>query len=276
VGSPGSRLALARRADAIKLKALHWRKLPASSASDGSVWAVLAKQGLAASREHEVRELERSFCQKEVMKKLRSTLGPGTGPEASALPIEFLSAKRAQNIAIGLKMVQSLPMARLAQEIQLLNPAGLLSWDDAAALLKIVPTEEEAAAARALRRRLAEQGNGSLDLPASMREGERFVLHVLEVPAYERKLEVISLLASFETSVTSISAALQVLLIAPDCTRWTLIDSNCPIALNCAPGTRGRRRASPLLGVPARVPRAHPAARERAQPRYAAWARGRL
>ena len=69
-----------------------------------------------------------------------------------------------------------------------------------------------------LRRRLAEQGNGSLDLPASMREGERFVLHVLEVPAYERKLEVISLLASFETSVTSISAALQVLLIAPDCT----------------------------------------------------------
>ena len=108
-------------------------------------------------------------------------------------------------------MVQSLPVARLAQEIQLLNPAGLLSWDDAAALLKIVPTEEEAAAARALRRRLAEQGNGSLELPASMREGERFVLYVLEVPAYERKLEVISLLASFETSVTSIGAALQVL-----------------------------------------------------------------
>ena len=217
MGSPGSRLALARRADAVKLKALHWRKLPASSASDGSVWSVLAKQGLASSREHEVRELERSFCQKEVMKKLRSTLGPGMGSEVSALPIEFLSAKRAQNIAIGLKM-QSLPMARLAQEIQLLNPAGLLSWDDAAALLKIVPTEEEAAAARALRRRLAEQGNGSLELPASMREGERFVLYVLEVPAYERKLEVISLLASFETSVTSISAAVQVLLTAPDCT----------------------------------------------------------
>ena len=211
MGSPGSRLALARRADAVKLKALHWRKLPASSASDGSVWSVLAKQGLASSREHEVRELERSFCQKEVMKKLRSTLGPGMGSEVSALPIEFLSAKRAQNIAIGLKMVQSLPVARLAQEIQLLNPAGLLSWDDAAALLKIVPTEEEAAAARALRRRLAEQGNGSLELPASMREGERFVLYVLEVPAYERKLEVISLLASFETSVTSIGAALQVL-----------------------------------------------------------------
>ncbi len=151
------------------------------------------------------------------MLALRFLLWVRSGP-----PIEFLSAKRAQNIAIGLKTVQSLPFARIAAEVQLLNPHGLLGREDAAALLKILPTEEEAVAARELRRQLAATGacvalgctsdsTHALEVPASMREGERFVLHVLEVPAYERKLEVIALLASFEQSVASVGAAVYVL-----------------------------------------------------------------
>ena len=70
-----------------------------------------------------------------------------------------------------------------------------------------------AAAARDLRRRLATSGHGGADAldtallaPAGlhgMREGERFVLHVLEVPAYQRKLEVVLLLATFEQVIAS-------------------------------------------------------------------------
>ncbi len=73
--------AMTRRADEPKLKALHWRKLPASSASNGSVWGALAKQGLISSREDEVHELERMFVQREVVRRRAASLREGTGAE---------------------------------------------------------------------------------------------------------------------------------------------------------------------------------------------------
>ena len=154
------------------------------------------------------------FAHKEPSKKMltrsascASVEGGGGDGRKATPPPEFLSAKRAQNIAICLTKVTALPFEQIASCVATLNPTCLLSVNDVAALQGIAPTEEEIIAAKAAKRLLADAADG-LTAAASMREGEKFVCALLEVPQFERKLQVILLLLQFSAHVASLNDAM--------------------------------------------------------------------
>ena len=174
----------------------------------------------------ELTEIERLFAHKSStsvrrMGSLRHAGGGGAASSDSiaAPPIEFLSPKRAQNIAICLTKVVAMPFDAMASCVVSLNAMCRLSRDDVAALQLISPTEEELTLARDVKRRLTErcapETNAPADAAASvaaaiggMRAGERFVVALLEVPHFERKLQVILLLLLFPQHVASIRASI--------------------------------------------------------------------
>ena len=88
-----------------------------------------------------------------------------------------------------------------------ISPRCALSVNDVAALQLIAPTEEEITMARAATRTLADAPDGAV-AAAGMRGGERFVVALLDVPQFDRKLQVILLLLTFGQHASSISAAI--------------------------------------------------------------------
>ena len=209
--------------DGPRLKPLHWRKLPATSVTAGSVWARppsdFSSNGEDLPLEilsHELGEIARLFPHKDPVRRL-STRGVSSGAEgglgARAPPPEFLSAKRAQNIAISLTKVSIKSYESLANAVSSLNPTCELTRDDVTALELITPSDEEIRTAKAARAKLAslaeEHGDhAAATASAGMRAGEKFVLALLDVPHFGRKLQVILQLLLFPQHVSSVVASI--------------------------------------------------------------------
>ena len=111
-----------------KLKPLHWRKLGPTSVSQESLWACLLRTaGGAQPSASELNEIVKLFAHKEPTKKLLVSRepSPNGGPKATPPP-EFLSAKRAQNIAICLTKVAGMAYESMASCVSALNPTCVL------------------------------------------------------------------------------------------------------------------------------------------------------
>ena len=123
------------RAPLVKLKPLHWRKLPAAQcgAAD-SVWAALPAAPAAGVQAAQEQRLAALFPLVDHAKRLglggRGAASHQSKPQAA---VSLVSSKRAQNIAIGLTKVTALPYAEIAGAIASLNAHGVLGWEDAAA-----------------------------------------------------------------------------------------------------------------------------------------------
>ena len=196
----------------------------------GSVWAGLLSDCAPSTgaAKLDLDELSRLFPYREPTKKMGGRPGSaggeaaGNGGGLSVTP-EFLSAKRAQNIAICLTKVHPavprMSFEAIASAVGSLNPTCELSRDDVAALQLIAPSDEELTSAKEARGKLAAVAEESGDAAAAtaaaaMREGERFVFSLLDVPEFDRKLHVINLLmllpqqtAQLDASICTLHAA---------------------------------------------------------------------
>ena len=165
----------------------------------------------------ELDELAKLFPHKEAVRKITTAKPSGDDSAKEGLltskQLEYLTPKRAQNMSITLTKVERMPFERMAIAVNCLNPYCELGRDDVAALQLIAPTEDELTSAKECKRRLTacaeEHGEAaSHQAHVGLREGERFVLSLLGVPHYDRKLQVILQLMLFPLHIASASESI--------------------------------------------------------------------
>jgi hypothetical protein len=181
-------------APAVKMRALHWSKID-EFAVENTVWNTLndARVPLDSS------EFEGIFClnkpkapltpEEEEKQLQRASAGAAAATPAKEQTVSLLDGQRAQNVAIAIARFRPLSHEALRDAIYALDEK-VLPVDKVTAMLKVLPTPEEAEAVQSYDGPLTQLGNP-----------ERFFLAIGAVPRLQRRLELFLFKQTFEAEL---------------------------------------------------------------------------